>query len=66
MGVAKRDSVELKRSMAAWVASKKMSPFFAYDANYLIDNKLGIIVDAEEGSSGTTYKSSRTPQTSRF
>ncbi len=32
---------------AAWVARKKMSPFFAYDANYLIDNKLGIIVDAE-------------------
>jgi hypothetical protein len=29
------------------VARKKMSPFFAYDANYLIDNKLGIIVDAE-------------------
>ena len=24
-----------------------MSPFFAYDANCLIDNKLGIIVDAE-------------------
>jgi hypothetical protein len=22
-------------------------PFFAYDANYLIDNKLGIIIDAE-------------------
>ena len=22
-------------------------PFFAYDANYLVDNKLGIIVDAE-------------------
>jgi hypothetical protein len=22
-------------------------PFFAYDANYLIDNKAGIIVDAE-------------------
>src|SRR5262245_62159877 len=32
---------------AARVARKKMSPFFAYDANYLIDNKLGIIVDAE-------------------
>src|SRR5262249_45941102 len=32
---------------AAWVARKKMSPFFAYDANYLIDNRLGIIVDAE-------------------
>lgn len=24
-----------------------MDPFFACDANYLIDNKLGIIVDAE-------------------
>jgi len=32
---------------AAWVARTKMSPFFAYDANYLIDNRLGIIVDAE-------------------
>jgi hypothetical protein len=32
---------------AAWVARKKRGPFFAYDANYLIDNKLGIIVDAE-------------------
>jgi transposase len=32
---------------ASWVARKKMRPFFAYDANYLIDNKLGIIVDAE-------------------
>ena len=24
-----------------------MNPFFAYDANYLIDNKAGIILDAE-------------------
>ena len=24
-----------------------MEPFFAYDANYLIDNKAGIILDAE-------------------
>ncbi|MGB6444900.1 MAG: transposase [Xanthobacteraceae bacterium] len=24
-----------------------MDPFFAYDANYLIDNKAGVIVDAE-------------------
>ena len=24
-----------------------MDPFFAYDANYLIDNKAGIIIDAE-------------------
>jgi len=30
-------------------------PFFAYDANYLIDNKLGIIVDAE----GTRAKPQR-------
>ncbi len=32
---------------AAWVAKQKMRPFFAYGANYLIDNELGIIVDAE-------------------
>ena len=24
-----------------------MDPFFAYDANYLIDNKFGIILDAD-------------------
>jgi hypothetical protein len=24
-----------------------VNPFFAYDANYLIDNKAGIIIDAE-------------------
>jgi transposase len=39
--------ISLTDPQAAWVARKKMSPFFAYDANYLIDNKLGIIVDAE-------------------
>ena len=39
--------ISLTDPTAAWVARKKMSPFFAYDANYLIDNKLGIIVDAE-------------------
>jgi hypothetical protein len=32
---------------AAWVARKGVDPFFAYDANYLIDNKAGIIIDAE-------------------
>ncbi len=32
---------------AAWVAKRKTRPIFAYDANYLIDNKLGVIVDAE-------------------
>src|SRR4030095_12484719 len=30
-----------------WVARPGMDPFFAYDANYLIDNKAGIIIDAE-------------------
>ena len=32
---------------AAWVIRKGFDPFFAYDANYLIDNKVGIILDAE-------------------
>jgi hypothetical protein len=32
---------------ASWVARPQIEPFFAYHANYLIDNKLGIIVDAE-------------------
>ena len=32
---------------AAWVGRKDVKPFFAYDANYLIDNKAGVIVDAE-------------------
>ena len=40
-------AVSLTDPQAAWVARKCMDPFFAYDANYLIDNKLGIIVDAE-------------------
>ncbi len=39
--------VSLTDPQAAWVAKKGMYPFFAYDANYLIDNKVGIIVDAE-------------------
>ena len=32
---------------ASWVGRKDIKPFFAYDANYLIDNKAGVIVDAE-------------------
>src|ERR1700693_1216146 len=32
---------------AAWVARRGVDPFFAYHANYLIDNKVGIILDAE-------------------
>jgi hypothetical protein len=39
--------VSLIDPQAAWVARKGIDPFFAYDANYLIDNKVGIIVDAE-------------------
>jgi transposase len=39
--------VSLTDPQAAWVARKNSDPFFAYDANYLIDNKAGIIVDAE-------------------
>jgi transposase len=39
--------VSLTDPQAAWVARKGVDPFFAYDANYLIDNKAGIIVDAE-------------------
>jgi hypothetical protein len=39
--------VSLTDPQAAWVARRSVDPFFAYDANYLIDNKVGIIVDAE-------------------
>src|SRR5215831_14227060 len=39
--------VSLTDPQAAWVARKNTDPFFAYDANYLIDNRAGIIVDAE-------------------
>jgi transposase len=39
--------VSLTDPQAAWVARVGVDPFFAYDANYLSDNKAGIIVDAE-------------------
>ena len=39
--------VSLTDPQAAWVARPGVDPFFAYDANYLIDIKAGIIVDAE-------------------
>src|SRR5262249_20323413 len=39
--------VSLTDPQAAWVTRKGIDPFFAYDANYLIDNKVGIILDAE-------------------
>jgi len=33
--------VSLTDPQAAWVARKGTDPFFAYDTNYLIDNKAG-------------------------
>ena len=39
--------VSLTDPQSSWVKREGTEPFFAYDANYLIDNKLGIIVDAE-------------------
>ena len=39
--------ISLTDPQAAWVARKGVDPFFAYDANYLIDNKFGIILDAD-------------------
>jgi transposase len=39
--------VSLTDPQAAWVAKDGINALFAYDANYLIDNKAGIIVDAE-------------------
>jgi len=40
-------AISLTDPQAAWVAKQKTRPIFAYDANYLIDHKLGVIVDAE-------------------
>jgi transposase len=39
--------ISLTDPQATWVARKGTDPLFAYDANYLIDNKAGIIIDAE-------------------
>jgi transposase len=39
--------LSLTDPQATWVARPGVDPFFAYDANYLIDNKAGIIIDAE-------------------
>jgi transposase len=41
-------AISLTDPQAAWVTKKQRDrPHFVYDANYLIDNKLGVIVDAE-------------------
>jgi len=47
-------AISLTDPQSAWVARKGVKPFFAYDANYLIDNKLGIIVDAEGSRANRT------------
>jgi transposase len=38
--------ISLTDPQATWVARAGVDPFFPYDANYLIDNKVGIILDA--------------------
>ena len=40
-------AVSLTDPQATWVTRPGVDPFFAYDATYLIDNKAGIIIDAE-------------------
>ena len=41
-------AISLTDPAATWTTKRqKVRPHFVYDANYLIDNKLGIIVDAE-------------------
>ncbi len=40
-------AISLTDPQAAWVAYRKIRSIFAYHANYLIDHKLGVIVDAE-------------------
>jgi transposase len=41
-------AISLTDPQATWTTkNQKVRPRFVYDANYLIDNKLGIIVDAE-------------------
>ena len=41
-------AISLTDPQATWATKKqKVRPVFVYDANYLIDNKLGVIIDAE-------------------
>ncbi len=42
-----RMAISLTDPEAVWIAYRKIRSIFAYHANYLIDNKCGIIVDAE-------------------
>ena len=49
-------AVSLTDPQATWVTRPGVDPFFAYDANYLIDNKAGIILDAEETRANRTVE----------
>jgi transposase len=40
-------ALSLTDPLATWVAKQKVRAFFAYDANYLVDNAMGVIVGAE-------------------
>lgn len=46
--------ISLTDPQASWTTRKRTGPFFAYEANYLIDNKLGIIVDAQGSRANRT------------
>lgn len=46
-GERRRKVVSPTDPQAAWVTRRGLDPCFAYDANYLVDNHAGIIVDAE-------------------
>jgi hypothetical protein len=54
-----RKAISLTDPQASWLTKKQMErPHFVYDANYLIDNKLGVIVDAE-GTRATRIEENR-------
>lgn len=46
-GSKPRKEVSLTDPQATWIARQGIATTFYYDANYLIDNRFGIIVDAE-------------------
>jgi transposase len=54
-----RKAISLTDPQASWMIKKQMQrPHFVYDANYLIDNKLGVIVGAE-GTRATRIEENR-------
>jgi transposase len=46
--------ISLTDPQASWTSRKRSGPFFAYEANYLIDNEFGIIVDAQGSRANRT------------